>query len=70
MITKQQALTATRFEHAKLKGSDKQPIRCRAMGKCQTWLTRPEHFKLPVKHGMYNSFYITHENAADWVAVL
>lgn len=69
MITKAQALTARHFEHVKLKGSDKWPIRCRANGKCQVWSTRPNDFKLPVKQGMHNTFYITHENAADWVAV-
>lgn len=69
MISKNEAVTATRFEHVSTKGSDGQPIRCRATGKCQTWVTRPNDFKLPVKHGLYNSFYITHENAKDWVAV-
>ena len=66
MITKQQALTARNFTHVTAKGSDKQPLRARATGKCQTWKTRPAEFKLPVKHGMYNSFYITDENAAEW----
>lgn len=67
MITLAQALTAKNFEHTNLKGSDKQPIRCRANGKCQTWVTRPEAFKLPVKHGLRYTFYITNENCADWV---
>jgi hypothetical protein len=35
----------------------------RASGKCQTWKTRPNEFKLPVKHGLYNNAHITHENA-------
>jgi hypothetical protein len=69
MITKAQALTARNFEHASLKGSDKKPIRCRANGKCQVWSTRPNDFKLPVKHGMHITFYLTHENAHEWVAV-
>ena len=39
------------------------PNKWRASGKCQTWKTRPNEFKLPVKHGLYNNAYITHENA-------
>lgn len=69
MISKAEALTATHFEHVKNKGSDKQPVRCRATGKCQVWVTRPNDFKLPVKHGMHNNFYITLDNAHEWIAV-
>jgi hypothetical protein len=39
------------------------PIKWRASGKCQTWKTRPEEFKLPIKFGLYESNYLTHENA-------
>lgn len=67
MITKTEALTARHFEHVKNKGSDKQPVRCRAMGKCQVWKTRPNDFSLPVKHGLRNSFYITNANAHEWI---
>jgi hypothetical protein len=68
MITKEQAQNARNFEHITLKGGDKQPIRCRATGKCQVWKTRPNEFKLPVKHGLYHSFYITQDNANEWTA--
>lgn len=44
----------------------KTPARCRVSGKCQTWKTRPNEFKLPVKHGLRDCFYITEHNAADW----
>ena len=66
MVTKDQAQTVRNFEHVTLKGSDKLPVRCRAMGKCQVWKTRPNDFKLPVKHGLYQSFYITQDNADQW----
>lgn len=66
MITKQQAMTARFFEHVTLKGADKTPVRCRATGKCQTWVTRPDDFKLPVKYGLRQSFYITPANAGEW----
>jgi hypothetical protein len=67
MVSKQQAMVHTRFEHVTLKNADNTPVRARASGRCQTWRTRPDEFKLPVKYGLKNSFYITHENAADWV---
>lgn len=66
MVTLEEAKTAKFFEHMTLTNSSKKPLRCRASGKCQLWKTRPTEFKLPVKHGLYNSFYITNENAADW----
>ena len=67
MITKQDAMTAKNFKHVSLKDSSGQPARCRASGACQTWKTRPEEFKLPVKHGLYQSFYLTQDNAAQWI---
>ena len=66
MITKSQAQTLRHFEHATLKGSDGKPVHCRAMGACKTWKTRPNEFKLPVKYGLYQSFYITQDNAGEW----
>ena len=68
MITKDQAMSNRYFKHASLKDSRGNPVKCRASGKCQTWKTRPEEFKLPVKYGLDKSFYITPENAAEWVA--
>ena len=85
MVTKEQAMTATRFiQIAKLdleprinygsmlvtmeKKSDRiiplaKPNNWRASGKCKTWVSRPEEFKLPIKCGLYESSYLTHENA-------
>ena len=68
MVTKEQAQTVRNFEHITLKGGDKRQIRCRAMGQCKTWKTRPNEFKLPVKYGLYQSFYITQDNANEWAA--
>jgi hypothetical protein len=39
------------------------PNKWRASGKCKTWKTRPNEFKLPIKYGLYESGYLTHENA-------
>ena len=41
-------------------------VRCRVSGRCQTWKTRPNEFRLPVKHGMYESSAITHRNAEQF----
>lgn len=76
MITKEIALAATyrqEFTHKTLKDSRKNPLRARVNGKCVVWkgLT-PAHsasdFKLPMKYGLKECFYITPENAGDWQA--
>lgn len=42
-------------------------IRARVNGKCQIWKTRPTVFKLPMKYGLKECFYITPaENASEW----
>lgn len=66
MANKTEILTAKNFEHKTLRNADGSPMRCRASGKVQTWKTRPNEFKLPVKYGLYNSFYITQDNAEQW----
>lgn len=43
-------------------------VRARVTGTCQTWKREPERFRLPVKHGMYESAAITNYNADDWHA--
>lgn len=53
--------------HSKsLKNADGSPMRVRVSGKCKTWITRPNEFKLPIKHGLYDNDYITHLNCGDF----
>lgn len=69
MITKEQAENLsyrTELWHKTLKNADKTPVRCRVNGKCKVWKTRPTEFKLPVKYGLKECFYITPENAENW----
>lgn len=67
MVTKEQAMNARHFRSLKIKRADgKTPIEVRVSGRCQTWKTRPTEFKVPIKYGLYESSYITHENAAEW----
>lgn len=68
MITKEQALTAQRFTHATAKNADGTPMRARRNGQTQTWKTRPDDFRVPIKHGLYSYGVITPDNAADWNA--
>lgn len=38
----------------------------RVSGACKTWKTRPEDFRVPVKHGLYENGEITERNRADF----
>lgn len=38
-------------------------IKWRRNGKTKTWKTRPDEFKIPIKHGLYSFGYITQDNA-------
>lgn len=70
MITKDQALAAHYrqvFHHVTLKNADGTALRARVNGKCKVWKTRPDDFELPMKHGLYDCFYITHRNAVEWI---
>lgn len=66
LVTKE--CTSTRFYHIAAKNADGTPLRARRTGKTKTWKTRPKHFKIPAKYGLYQSFYIDHTNCHMWVA--
>lgn len=69
MITKEIAMSLTHRDillHVTRKGSDRQPVRARVNGRCQTWTTRPEDFRVPMKYGLTGTFQLTPHNAADW----
>ena len=69
MITKEIAMALRHGQtllHVSAVDSKKNPVRCRVTGKCQVWKTRPNEFKVPVKYGLYQSFYITEFNAQEW----
>lgn len=57
--------------HKDLRSRDGTPVRCRVNGKCQTWkrFPRDEDFRLPVKYGLRECFYISNNRAnhhEDW----
>lgn len=69
MITKEQAVNSSyrdEFLHKTLKNADGSAVRCRVNGKCKVWKTRPDDFRLPVKYGLRECFYITPANADEW----
>ena len=70
MITKQDAMTKRYFhcgECTKVVGPrggvKMYREEWRANGACKTWKTRPDEFRLPIKHGLYDFSYITQSNA-------
>ena len=52
--------------HQTMRGSDNLPLRVRVNGKCKLWKRSPDRFQVPVKHGLYDSGYITETNCRDW----
>ena len=61
--------TNMKFEHVNLKNADGTPVRCRQTGKLKTWKRDRDRFKLPVKHGLRNCFYIDNNNCHNWVLI-
>lgn len=61
MITKEIALTlryGQELLHSTATNKDGTALRARVNGKCKTWVTRPDDFKLPMKYGLKHCFYI------------
>lgn len=54
-ITREQALTLDTFHYPA--GGSADADKCsiwRRNGKTQTWVTRPTHYRIPVKYGLYD----------------
>jgi hypothetical protein len=54
------------LHHKTATNADGSPLRCRVNGSIKTWKSRPDDFRLPVKHGLKHCFYITPENVNEW----
>ena len=52
--------------HTTLRDSKGHSVRARVNGKIQLWKTRPTEFRLPMKHGLYDTFQLTQDNADQW----
>lgn len=73
MITKAIALTLKHrqiLHHTTQKNADGTPLRVRVNGVVQTWKTRPDHFRIPVKYGFKTCMYVEksmdRDNSAEW----
>ena len=56
------ARQAKEFFHKTAKDSKGQPIKFKRNGMTREWKTRPGEFQIPVKRGLKEFGYITHEN--------
>jgi len=66
MITASQAKGLRHGQYVYLVGqydSNGQPSKARVSGKVQTWKTRPNDFKVPLKRGLYDTGYLPPSNA-------
>ena len=73
MVTKEQAIRGGEFHYVECKrtvgprgGITTKIETWRANGKCQTWKTRPDEFKLPIKYGLKDYSYLTNSNCKDF----
>jgi hypothetical protein len=64
------AMTANDFFHRTATTKNgKAPLRCRRNGRTKTWKRQPGVFRIPVKYGLYDYFYIDNNNADEWSTV-
>jgi hypothetical protein len=73
MVTREEALQLTHGDEIHEEGClritgprggvTERITRWRVSGQCQTWKTRPDHFRVPIKFGMYESSTLDHHNA-------
>lgn len=71
-LTKELVVTlpiGTILYHRDHRNSDGTPCRGRINGRPHLWKTRPDDFKLPMKHGFKMCFYIYPKNADEWFTV-
>lgn len=54
------------LHHTRATNADGSPLRCRINGRLKLWKTRPDDFRLPVKYGLKQCFYITPDNIDEW----
>ena len=70
MITRDIAVNATYgtiFYHKTLKNADGSPLRARVNGKCRRLKRDPHYFRLPMKYGLRDCFYIDNNNAHEFM---
>ena len=58
--------TGTVCEHITLENADGTPLRGRVTGAVKTWKRDETRVQVPMKHGLYDYFYLTAENIQNW----
>ena len=53
-------------EHITVQNADGTPLRGRVNGKVKTWKRDDTRVQVPMKHGLYDYFYLTDANIQDW----
>jgi len=53
--------------HTQLTNRDGTPLRARVNGRPQLWVTRPDSFRLPMKHGLRHCFQLTEQTGHSWI---
>jgi len=54
------------FYHKCIRDRNCSPLKVRRNGKNKLWKTDPSKFKIPVKRGLNEYGYITHQNYHEW----
>lgn len=57
-ITKENAAQITTIMHRTKNNADGTPVRARSNGKLKLWKTRPSEWRLPMKYGLKECFYL------------
>lgn len=75
MVTKEQALSADVFHYGECsrstgpRGGERVHVeQWRRNGSTQTWKTRPDEFRVPIKYGMRSYSQLTDYNASEFHA--
>ena len=66
MITIEQAKNLRHGQtlyHVEHRNSRNEPQRWRVSGQIKLWKTRPDEFRVPIKHGLYDHDYLDHHNS-------
>lgn len=66
-LTRENCEPVKDFYHKTRVDSRLNPLHVRRTGKTIFWKTRPDNFRIPVKHGLRDHGYIDHANAMYWM---
>lgn len=62
----EQIREATNFQKTVMSRGEPKIMNWRRNGATKYWKSRPTHFRIPVKYGLYSYGYVTHENQGEY----